>query len=207
MQNLLQPFERPAKMKRLIPLSIAALVAVLAFNAVGILAYSALGQSLNSTAGRYSVVLYGVMMVTTIAFALQKFSPRIAGMISIGSAAAVVGFYYGGRAMELPPEQQVPWAIAGAIVAALIAGGLSFIRVSWVQVGLGTVRTMVIYGSAFLNGVVGLMLLSVGQWWGLGLVGLAVFSLGMTARSVLSTLNAPGVGNQLPKSPYEDILK
>jgi hypothetical protein len=162
MQNLLQPFERRSK-ARFVHLVIAFVVAVLAFNAVGILAYSALGQSLDSTAGRYSVVLYGVMMVTTIAFALQRFSPRIAQMISLGSAAAVVGFYYGGKAIELPMEQQAAWAIAGAVIAALMAGGLSFIRVSWVEIILGSLRTIVIYGAAFLNGVVGLMILSVGN--------------------------------------------
>ncbi|NJM49231.1 MAG: hypothetical protein HC860_26180 [Alkalinema sp. RU_4_3] len=188
MQNLLQTLERHSKAARFIHLAIAAGAAVVTFNAVGILIYSALGQSLDSPAGRYSLVLYGVMMVTMFAFALQRFSPRIAQMIAMGAAAAVVGFYYGGRAIELPLEQQVPWAIAGTVIAALMAGGLSFIRAAWVQVGLGIVRTIVIYGAAFLNGVVGLMLLSVWQWWGVGLVGLAVFGLGMTARSFLYTL-------------------
>jgi drug/metabolite transporter (DMT)-like permease len=185
MQKRLQPLVRSLKPADFRRLMIAALVAVLSFNAVGILVYSSLGQSLNSTAGRYSLVLYVVMLVTTIAFAAEKHSSRIARMISLGTAAATVGFYYGGRAINLPLEQQAPYAITGAVVAALVAGGLSFVKVSWVKIALESLRTIVIYAMAFLNGSVGLMLLSLWQWWGFGLVAISLFCLGMTGRSLM----------------------
>jgi hypothetical protein len=43
--------------------------AIVAANAVGTLIYGALGQSLSSTAGKYSLVLYGVMMLAVLSFA------------------------------------------------------------------------------------------------------------------------------------------
>jgi hypothetical protein len=39
-----------------------------------------------------------------------------------------------------------------------------------IPIGLMSVRTMTTYGAAFANGTIGLMALSVGHWWGAGLV-------------------------------------
>jgi hypothetical protein len=181
MHRILQRFD--SKPWRFLQIILATIAAIFAFNAVGTLIYSALGQSLASTAGKYSVVLYAVMLVAAMAFALVEILPQNRWLI-LGShmaAGAVVGFYYGGTAMALPPVQQAPWAIAGAIVGSVGCGLLTWQTV--LPMVVGSLRTIVIYGSACLNGAIGLMLLSVGNILGLGFGGIAIFSLWATGRS------------------------
>lgn len=161
------------------------IVSIFTFNAVGTLIYGALGQSLGSTAGRYVLVMYGVMWGSTIAFALNKNKTMF--LLSNMMAAAVVGFYYGGTAVQFSVTQQ-PWAIAGAITAGLISVGLSLRSELCVQMGLAGLRTIVIYGLAFLNGAAGFMTVSVGQWLGLILLGGSIFGLVMTGRSIGETI-------------------
>jgi hypothetical protein len=173
---------------RFLQFLIAPIGAIIAANAVGTLIYSALGQSLSSTAGKYSAVLYGVMLVTVIAFSLAEILPQRRSLL-LGThvaVGAIVGFYYGGIAVDLPPTQKAPWAIAGAIVGSIGCGLLTWGQVlpmltsSW--------RTIVIYGAAFLNGAIGLMLLSVGNIWGWGFCSLAIFSLWATSRSLYQSI-------------------
>jgi hypothetical protein len=170
----------------------ATIVALLVLNAVGTLIYGALGQSLDSTAGKFSLVLCGVMGVTVIAGAIAEYNRdrpamfKLARLMANAAAGAVVGFYYGGTTLPLPTAQQIPWAIAGAILGALLGAGLSGLSRRVIQVSLACLRTIVIYGFAFLNGAMGMMGLSQGQWWGLGLLGLAIWSLGVTWRSIFT---------------------
>jgi hypothetical protein len=181
MHRLLQSFD--SKPMRFLQIVMATIGAILAFNAVGTLIYSALGQYWGSTAGKYSGVLYGVMLVAAVAFALVEMLSQNRWLI-LGShmaVGAVVGFYYGGTAMALPPAQQAPWAISGAIIGSIGCGLLTWGQV--LPMVLGSVRTIVIYGAAFLNGAIGLMLLSVGNILGLVFWGIAIFSLWATGRS------------------------
>jgi hypothetical protein len=182
MHRLLQ--RRDPKAAYFLAIVVATIGAILAINAVGTLIYSALGQSLSSTAGKYSMVLYGVMLATVLAFSLTLVWPRNRWLILAAhmTTGAVLGFYYGGTALALPPAQQAPWAIAGAIVGSIGCGLLTWWQV--LPMFVGSLRTIVIYGAAFLHGAIGLMLLSVGNIWGGGFCGLAILSLWVTGRSI-----------------------
>jgi hypothetical protein len=183
---------------------------LLATNAIGTLILAALGQPPSSSQGQASGLMDALMVLTTVAFATtqrqshqnfveesteqsQRQSPDwsqrqapIGRLIAHISAAVIVGIYYGGTLP--PPAPQGIGAGIGAIGAGVMAGILSPMARPAVQVGLSSLRTVVIYGGAFLNGAVGCMVLSVGQGWGLGLVALMIWSLGVTARSARDTV-------------------
>jgi hypothetical protein len=230
LQKSSQPFASHASRKfgaLLVRLGVAIGVALFTGHAVGTLIAAALGQSIASKEGQSALVMGGVMMLATLAWATTgrraRLHPRLRSqwesywesqlqcewefqdpspawpdlgqrelpvyarsamfgrLICHISAALIVGVYYGGTLV--PPAQQALGAGMGALLAGGLAAWLSPMHRGPVQVGLASLRTVVIYGGAFLQGAVGCMLLSVGQGWGLLLLGLMVWSLGVTVRS------------------------
>jgi hypothetical protein len=183
MHRRLQSLDRHPKTGRFLQIAIATIAALLTFNALGSLIYGVLGQSLGSTAGTYGVVLYSVMLLATVTFSLGQLWPKHRWLMLCTHMATgiVVGFYYGGVAIDVPTAQKAPWAIAGAIL-----GGCGCGLLTWRQIlpmVTGSMRTIVLYGAAFLNGVLGLMLTSTGIVWGWGFLGLTIFCLWGTGRS------------------------
>jgi hypothetical protein len=198
MRYVLQPFDRNSRpyWQGVVNLVVLLIAGIIAANAVGTLIDGALGNALTTQAGKYSLLLYGDLMLVTVAFAAAYYGRQsiqpIARLISHVISGVIVGFYYGGTGLSsittLSTTQQASWAIAGAIGGGVICGVANFARAAWCQIALSSLRTVVLYGTAFLSGGIGCMFLNVGQGVGFLFIGVLFGALDVTLRSISDTV-------------------
>jgi hypothetical protein len=162
----------------LLRFGVMAIGLIVTVDAIGRLFFSALGQIPNSAAWNYGILLYAFLAVSAIAAIVapkvskssRLINTNIALMLANCGGLAILGFYHIGRLSGQKPQ----WAAVGAIGGILlgwIGSAIAQRRANGLMaIGLASLRSTTTYCAAFANGTIGLMALSVGHWWGAGLL-------------------------------------
>jgi hypothetical protein len=162
----------------LLRFGVMAIALIVTGDAIGRLFYSAISQIPNSAAWNYGILLYAFLAVSAIAAIVAPkvgqsqslINANIARLLANCGSLAILGFYHIGNLSGQQPQ----WAAVGAIGGIFLGGLGSAIgqrRPSGLMaIGLASLRSTTTYCAAFANGTIGLMALSVGYWWGVGLV-------------------------------------
>ncbi len=169
-------------------------IAISTFSIISTLLFGVLGLAPSSPDWHLAVLVAFIFSVAGAAVGVQTFKTpyfRLMGIISGVTTGAILGFYNAGRV-----NQEIPWAIGGAILGSIAGGVLA----GWtyrpqpgrgqqfIGVAIAIVSTFCAYGAAFGLGAWTLMALST-QHWGLALVFALPtgFYLWLTQRSLVWT--------------------
>jgi hypothetical protein len=194
-------------------------IAVLYFDTLSRMIYSALGQTAGGRAWNFVLILYGVITIAGLTTGLSRMpgsGQKWLYRLSAACSGALLGFGGSGRWLTgllqpwLSPDRLLKLSLnpqvatVGAVIGTVLLLGLAWsvhpaaIAQPLAQATIGQrviwlAQTLTTYAATFLLGVTALTLLSVQQWpLGLCLLGLTIALLGLTSQLLTSPLLQQG---------------